>query len=88
MGLGNCRPAFVEGCGDLEEGKWGLTSRRYGENGVGSMLTAKGLDLGRPISGVNFDRRRVRILAPFGKLDGMETGVMFSGEVMWIWNLE
>lgn len=32
------------------------------------MLAAKGMDLGRSISGLNFDRRRVRILAPFGKI--------------------
>lgn len=51
-----------------------------------SILAAEGLDLGSTISGVNFDRRRLRILASFGKLDGMETGAMSSGDVMWIWN--
>ena len=50
------------------------------------MLAAEGIYLGRSISGLNFDRRTVRILAPFGKLDGMGTGEMISGEVIWIWN--
>jgi hypothetical protein len=33
-----------------------------------TVLVTIGMDLGRSISGVNFDGRRVRILASFGKI--------------------